>query len=232
MKHPFLLALLFSFSTLLNAQPEENTVRTITTEGTSTVYAQPDEILLSFDILSVGDDLSQLREENRKKSVDVLNYLKETGIEARHIQTKYMHIGNRYGRHKDGLGKYEARQRFDVCVKDLTKYEDILSGLLGQGVSNINGPNFRSTEMRAHKDEARKKAIVAAREKAEMLAKELGQTIGPAIHINEVNTPTWGGNQNAYSNTVVDTGGSGGGEGFALGQMQFKATITVTFELK
>ncbi len=97
----------------------------------------------------------------------------------------------------------------------------------------MNGPTFRTTELRKHKDAARKKAVVAAREKAELLAQELGQSIGKAIIIEEVSANRWGGNQNAYANTSMDqtSGGESEEVGFAPGQLEIKATVQVSFVL-
>jgi len=225
-----LLPLFLLMFSSVNAQ-DVRSLATITTQGIATVYAVPDEVLVSFSVNTYDDDIEKVREENRIQSAAVIAYLKGAGVEERHIQTQYMHIGDRYRQNRDGLGKFEARQSFNVCIKKLSTYEDILSGLLKAGVTSINGPYYRSTEMRKHKDEARKKAIVAAKEKAVMLSKELGQSIGHAVDIREVNANSWGAGKNAYANDFSESGNPASINGFAAGQMEFKATIEVSFTL-
>ena len=73
---------------------------------------------------------------------------------------------------------YEARQAVEVTLKDLSKYEGLTSKLLEAGVKSVDSVEFEVADTRKLKDEARLKAIRAAREKATALAAELGQTIG------------------------------------------------------
>jgi len=104
--------------------------------------------------------------------------------------------------------------------------------------------DFRTTELRKHRDEARALAIKAAQEKAAALAGELGQTIGQPITISENQSSwwswygswwgyRWGGS--ATQNVVQNAGGSGatlGDSALAPGQIAVNASVTVEFELK
>ncbi len=203
----------------------------ITVTGSGTVYATPDEALLSFSVINSNDDIQVARQENQKISAEVITYLKQQGIADKHIQTQYMRVGKRHrNSHADGNGKYEASQSISICIDDLTRFEDIMAGLLATGVNNLGSPTFRSTELQKHKDEARKKAVASAKRKAQLLATELGQSIGDAIIIQE---GAGGGinRQGAYAN-FGDSAPSGGSEaGFAPGQLEVKSSVTVSFRL-
>ena len=208
----------------------------ITTRGSATVYVEPDEALLNFTILTDGEDLTDARKQNSAISSKTISYLKSAGIDAKHIQTQYLSVGVRYKDYRNKTGRYfEASQQFNICITNLDSYEDVIIGLLEQGIHNLSSPTFRTTKLREKKDEARRKAIIAAREKAEMLALELGQDIGIAHSITEVVAQNnWGfQNQNAYSNSVTETSADGAGpdSGFALGQLEVKASIDVSFQL-
>lgn len=208
----------------------------ITTRGTATVYVEPDEALLNFSIITEGEDLADARKRNSEISSNTIKYLKSAGVDAKHIQTQYLNVGVRYKNYRNKEGRYfEASQNFKICITDLDRYEEIIIGLLGEEIHNLSSPTFRSTKLRATKDEARRKAIIAAREKAEMLALELGQDIGAAHSISEVVSENnwWAANQNAYTNTVTETNAAGASpeSGFALGQLEIKASIDVSFQL-
>lgn len=221
----------------LTSFAQSNTdISIISTRGTATVYVEPDEALLNFSIITEGEDLREARQMNSEISKRTISYLKEAGIEAKHIQTRYLNVGVRYRNYRDKNTRYfEASQSFNVCVTDLDRYEEIMLGLLEEGIHNLSSPTFRTTKLRETKDEARRKAIVAAREKAEMLAQELGQSIGKAHSITEVvaeNNP-WGQNQNSYANSVTDINATAisSNAGFAPGQLEIKASIDVSFRI-
>ena len=63
------------------------------------------------------------------------------------------------------------------------KFEDLLSDALEAGVTHVQGIEFRTTELRKHRDRARSLALKAAQEKAELLADGAGRKIGKAISI-------------------------------------------------
>lgn len=108
-----------------------------------------------------------------------------------------------------------------------------------------------TTELRKHKDESRALAIEAAKEKAIALAKGLGQTIGKASMIQEIQEDTYSyyspwssmgyyggnlaGNVNATSNTIANAQGastqSTTSDDFSPGQIKVSARISVTFDL-
>jgi len=234
MRYIALLLLLATYSNIHAQSSSELSL--ISTRGTATVYVEPDEALLSFTVLTHGDGLPEARTRNSEISSKVITYLKGAGIDAKHIQTQYLSVAIRYKdyRNKETLF-YEASQSFKICITNLEDYEEIIMGLLERGIENLSSPTFRSTKLRETKDEARRKAIVAAREKAEMLANELGQKIGTAYSINEVVSENnrWAINQNAYSNATVESNSSGGSSdsGFALGQLEIEASIDVSFHL-
>jgi uncharacterized protein YggE len=111
---------------------------------------------------------------------------------------------------------------------------------LKAGVNHVHGVDFRTTELRKHRDRARSLAIQAAREKATMMAGELGQRIGQPHSIREGHAGWWswygrwwGSSwRGRMSQNVIQeaSGGTGGGT-LAPGQIAITANVTVTFEL-
>ena len=233
MKNSILLVagLLLSLSIFAQNNPATSL---ITTSGEAIVYAVPDEILLSFTITTTDDNIKGARKQNRAIAEPVIQYLKAAGIEPQHIQTQYMSmepVKENYKTNK--VLYYRASQTIAICITELGKYEEIVDQLLEREVTSIGSPRFRTTELRKKKDEARQKAIVAAKEKAELLAAALGQKIGKAHTINE-SAQNWASvGQGAYANVIGQDAAvsSGDGDGFALGQLEIKATVEVAFYL-
>jgi hypothetical protein len=115
-----------------------------------------------------------------------------------------------------------------------------LTGLLSHGANKLGNVDFRTTELRKFRDQARAMAIKAAKEKATALCRELDVKCGKPLSIN---TEEYGGyfglrNSNAYANGVqnlrmVSEGGSDlGAETLSLGQISVSATVNASFRIE
>lgn len=232
MKKILISLTLILFTFYMNAQ--EHTLPLVTTQGSATIYVAPDEALISFSIVSESDDLQDARDQNASLSKKAMTYLKNKDVEEKHIQTQYLNIGINYRHQRDQREKkYMATQQFSVCVKDLETLESIITGLIEMEVSNLGTPMFRSSEIQDHKQKAKLKAVVNAMNKAKLFAEELGQTIGKAYRITEISygspMPRMG-----YRTMAADMSAEGmqGGDSFAQGQIEVKASIEVSFYLE
>jgi uncharacterized protein len=79
---------------------------------------------------------------------------------------------------KQVLIGYEASENITVKVRNIDNVGTIMQGLGTTGVSNLNGPNFAIDNPDAAQAQAREKAIADAKQKAEVLAKDLGVSLG------------------------------------------------------
>lgn len=134
------------------------------------------------------------------------------------------------------------RKSIVLTLRDASKFEDVLSSVLGAGANYVHGIQFRTSELRKHRDQARALAIKAAQEKANDLAKELGQKVGKPYKIQEEQSGwwswynTWWGSRwggGMAQNVMQNVAGPSGAEGsIALGQINVNAKVTVSFELE
>jgi uncharacterized protein YggE len=123
----------------------------------------------------------------------------------------------------------------------------LLSAALESGVNYVHGVDFRTTELRKYRDQARDLAVQAAAEKAQAMAGKLDQTVGEPLEVVESNiywySPyssywSWGASggmsQNVVQNASSASAGelSQGEEAMAPGQIAVGATVTVEFEMK
>ena len=100
-------------------------------------------------------------------------------MEAKDIPTSALEMGAGLLREKiPHLLGYDVSQTVAITLKGLTKYEVLTTQLLEAGVNRVNGVSFPIGQSRKDKDEARSKAISAAKEKAMVMAAELGETVG------------------------------------------------------
>ena len=83
------------------------------------------------------------------------------------------------------MAGYEVNQGVDVKVRNIESVGTILGGIGGLGASNISGLNFSIDDEDELKKEANELAINDAKEKAEILADNLGVKLVRIINFSE-----------------------------------------------
>jgi len=195
------------------------------------VYAEPDELSFSLDISVEAESLTAAQSENRALANTAIEYLKESGVESKNIQTQFLNVSVQYRDRQAKIPRYYANQTIEVKLEDISTFESINAGLLERGITGLRGPRFASSKMRMHKQNARIEAVKSAKKQAELLAGALDQTVGVAITIDDRT-------QQGYQPVLVQRSmmaadaEMGGGPGIATGQLEIKHEVTVTFELK
>jgi hypothetical protein len=108
------------------------------------------------------------------------------GVEAKNIQTSALTMGPEYTDEKIPrfLG-YRVSQTVAITLTDLSKYEDLMTGFLKVGVNRVDGIDFLVADPKKYREDARLKAVRAAREKANTMAAELGQSLGKPWELTE-----------------------------------------------
>ncbi|NJY63001.1 SIMPL domain-containing protein [Salinimicrobium sp. CDJ15-81-2] len=219
-----LLLLVMLIGAVTYAQEPQNTVSVI---GTGTVNIVPDKVLINSRIEHTGKSAVEVKKQNDKVVNDVIKYLKSQGIASENIQTEYIRLNKEFNYNtKDTF--YSANQAISIELKDLKKYEDIMSGLLNSGLNRIDGIEFMTSKKEALQSEARKKAVLDAQMKAREYAEALGQKIGRATRISEVQTDHY---QPVYRVMEMKQD-SAGQETIAPGEMEVRVKVNVDFLLQ
>jgi len=217
----------------------------ITVTGEADVRVVPDEVVLMLGVETDDLDLSVAKAENDARMSRVIAAAEDAGLPDNLIRTDYLGIEPRYdfdGRKRIFLG-YWVRRSVSLTLRDIDAFEELLSTVLAVGANYVHGINFRTTELRTHRDRARSLALEAARQKAEMMAGELGHEVGRTVLIREDRSGWWssyggwwGGGRGAYMSQNVVQNAPGGGEtsdgATAPGQISVTAHVSITFELQ
>jgi len=228
------------------AASADATPRLVTVTGSAELKVVPDEVTLTLGVETFSLNLAEARAENDRRVKAVLAAAEKHGVERRHTQTDYLSLEPRY-RHeydrREFLG-YVVRKTIVITLRQVAAFEALLGDALNRGANHIHGIEFRTTELRLYRDKARALAIVAAREKAEALARALGRGIGEPRSIHEGSGgwwstygSWWGSRAGMTTQNVVQTSGGGAPseltEGpLAPGQIAVTASVSVSFELK
>jgi len=219
---------------------------TIDVQGSADVKVVPDQVFLVFGIETSDPDLTVAKAANDERSKNLLALTRELNIDPKYVQTDFINIEPWAHELRDDRQtvrlEYRVRKNIAITLSNVGKFEELLSRALEGGANHVHGIQFRTTELRKHRDHARVMAIQAAREKAILLAASLGRQIGPATHISEYSggwySPYsfWGGmgyGSNAMSQVSSQSGEASAGEGtIALGQITVTANVSVSFALQ
>jgi uncharacterized protein YggE len=223
-----------------------STPRTISVSGNAEVMVVPDEVVLTLGVETLDLQLTAAKSTNDAIVQRVLAIAQDMQIDPKLVQTDYMNIEPSYDSsyNKRNFLGYYVRKNIVITQKDVTRFEELLSRALEAGVNYVHNIDFRTTELRKYRDQARALALQAAQEKATAMGKQLGQSIGQPLKILEnYNTwwypwsSWWGGSYASQTaqNVVQNAGGENPIEsdtGISLGQIAVSASVTVDFELK
>ncbi|MCM4160280.1 DUF541 domain-containing protein [Antarcticibacterium flavum] len=229
MKKLIILAVLMSAVSTQAQEPQSFIQQpVVTVKGEGTVKVVPDQVLIRSRIEHEGNDAGEVKKQNDAAVAKILKYLKSRGIEEKNFRTEYMNLNKNYN-YNDKTYSYVANQAISIKLEDLKNYEEVMSGLLEAGLNRIDGIEFQSSKKEEHESAARKKAVENAKLKAGEYAAALGQTIGNALNISEVETNNY---QPVYRMEMMKSSADAGGEKtIAPGEMEVTARVTVSFKL-
>lgn len=215
----------------------------ISVSGVAEIRVAPDEINLRVGVETRNPKLAAATESNNAAVASAIAFLRESGIDAKDIQTDFLSVSPLYEHGSDDVPHlYEVRKSLEIRVRKVETLENILTGLLSHGVNYIHGVEFRTTQLRKYRDEARAAALRAAKEKAAALAKEMGLSLGRVVNLNASDFGGWYGAQQGFwsrggggmvQNSVQNAGGPSDGDGdtLSMGQISVSASVNVSFEL-
>ncbi len=240
---PFLFAALFVFSFQALAQ---NAIEPplITVTGQAEVRVPPDEVVFTLDIDSVDKDMLVAKKKTDDSVKEVLAIARRSNVKAEDVQTSHISVQPKYN--TDDLAYeqrrtikrvfvgYEVSKTVAITLRDISKFDLLLWDVLKAGVTKVSNVEFRDSQIRKHKDQARVMAMKAAQEKANLLAREIGQSIGPAYSISEEAANPYRASNVNQNSTAAISGNLSAGESesaIAPGSISVTAQVTVRFRL-
>ncbi len=220
----------------------------ITVSGEAVVMVEPDEILVAFGIETWNEEILQAKSLNQEILGKALESIRGLGVPGERVRTEQIQIQPQYsdrGANRRIEG-YFVRNSFTVTLSDPLRLEALMTGALQAGVNHLHGVDFRTSELKKHREKARELALQAAREKAVKMTGALGQSIGPVLRINEgFNGAHWthfsgwsnwryGRSQLLSQNVIQNAPGESGSslDSAALGKISVSASVNVVFALE
>jgi uncharacterized protein len=156
--------------------------------ATGEVTRVPDIAIISAGVVSRSTTATGALQDSADRMQRVLAALKRAGVEDRDIQTSSVNLNAEY-RYPENqppqLTGYTATNSVTIRFRDIRNSGKILDALVSQGANQINGPNLTIDKPEGALDEARAKAVVIGRARAELYARALGMRVVRVVSVNE-----------------------------------------------
>jgi uncharacterized protein YggE len=229
MKKTAVLVALF-LAIAVQAQDQKPQVPQISVTGEGKVKITPDQAMITVGFQNSGKDAKEVKTLNDEVVDKVIKFLKSSGIPATDYKTNNVSLNKNYDYEKKKYN-FQANQTLSITLKDLKKYDTIMMGLNDAGVNSINGVEFKSSKMEEYEKEARKNAILNAKQKAADYVSVLGQKVGKALLITD-NSQVYVPQPMYKVNMMAMADGAQSRETLAVGELEITTNVSVTFALE
>lgn len=230
---------------------DKTAVRQISVTGEGKVAVKPDLAIFTAGVITDAVKVKDAQLENTRRSNAMLGFLKQKGLEEKDVKTVGYSIYPQYSYPEpcprglpgyenypcppDKLPKiknYQVRHIIEIKVRDLDKSDEFLEGVVTNGANEIGSVSFSVEDEEKIKIGARKKAIENAKEKASVLAKDLGVRLGKLTNFSE-----FGGEIPIFTRNISAMSKESGSPTapspeVAPGEQEIKSLVNITFEFK
>ena len=235
-----LWALLF-FSVLVRAQVFQNQGNIVSVTGDAEIKVIPNQVVVSLGVETRDRNLAVARVQNDNAVRSVLDAIARFQIDATDVQTDFIQVNIRYQSSAETVvDHYVVEKSIAITVKDISKFEPLLSAVLEAGANHIYNVEFMTTDLRKYRDQARALAAKAAIEKANDLAAAAGlKVVGKPMNVSSYSYGggSWYGRMHNMgvnvSQNVYQMGDRGSAEGtIALGKISVTASVSMNFRIE
>jgi uncharacterized protein YggE len=201
--------------------------RAVTVSATGNGSAVPDQLTVSLAVQVRGATAREALTLTNERTQAAIAAFTTGGVESRDIATANVTIWPEYGEDRRRVEGYQAQNTLSVRLRDIASAGSLLdtvATVVGDDIV-INGLSFAISEPEPVLQSAREAAMVAARAKAEQLARSAGATLGKALTIAE------GGAGGPVLPKVGRMAMAAEAVPIEAGEQELSVTVTVTYQL-
>jgi len=216
-------------TTLAGAQvTQQNQQPQINVSGEGKIKVTPDLVEITIGVENTGADAADVKKKNDATIDAVIKYLKSIKLASEDYQTQRVNLDRNYDSNKKKYS-YVASQTIVIHLKDISKYDNMMMGLVDAGVNNIQGVEFKTSKQTQYESEARVKAVAQAKQKASDYAGALSQKVGKAIVVTDNTQIYYPQPMRAMKFESADSAMPK--ETLAIGEITVTASVNISFEL-
>ncbi|MVT06816.1 SIMPL domain-containing protein [Chitinophaga tropicalis] len=183
-------------SSFSQAQQTDNKppVRKIEVTGSAEIEITPDEIYLDIA-------LREYKNKTTKVEIGVLEAQLQKAVKDAGIPAENLTIANVFGSNYDQWWKkkkkdadFMARKQYRLKLSKLDKVNDILGKVDDEGIESVNIASYTHSKMSDYRKQVKTKALQSAKDKATYMLEGIGEQVGGALEIQEINTDNYSDN--------------------------------------
>ena len=203
----------------------------ITVAGTGESHGKPDFAQVQVGVVTEALTAAEALRKNNEAMSQLIIMIRKRGIEDRDLQTVQFNVSPRYKYDKTQqeppkIAGYQVTNEVHVKVRNLTTLGAFLDETVSLGASQVRGISFGVTEPAKLLDEARRKAVADAQNRARVFAEAAGVKLGKPLRIDE----QAGGRPGPYPMARMDAAAASTVP-VAPGEQTFSVTVTVSYAI-
>lgn len=205
----------------------------ITVSGTAESEITPDIIYVAISLKEY------LKDNNSKNRVDITTLenqlyraIQQAGIPKENLTISSLSASSTRDKKKDP--NFLASKQYRLKVNDLNNYNEIIAAVDPKGIAYTNVESYDYSKIERLKMELKVKALQHAKAKATYLVESLGDKLGSALDIQEINNEVFP-QQNYRVNTMMMKSAAADTELAAeldFKQIKLSYIMNVVFEIK
>lgn len=231
--HSAMSVVLVALLSFLVVGQEKEPARTIRVQGTGKVKVVPDQLHLAIQInIPRAETAAEALSRNNQLTSQLIAMIKRFGIAEGDLQTTRVSVNPVYDYDKrispPPIVGYSAQNEVTVVVRKIEDAGKIMDQAVKNGATGFGQLQYESSKRTELEREALKKAADDARAKAEVLAKQLGASIGRAMSIVEsgISPPA------PVIPLTMQERTASADVPLMPGEMEIQASVEVVFEMK
>jgi uncharacterized protein len=225
------LVALLATAGVSGAQTPDLSIPHLAVFGTAKLETQPDTLYWRLLLQNKAADSETVARNQESTASQTLTFLREAGVKSAEIQTSNMQLSENWQHRASSaiLDGYRADTVITFRTSDLGLYQKLWLGLSKIPGVSIRSSDWDSSTRIALLEEARRKALVAAKAKAESMAAVMGVSLLEPISIAEVQDRVV--NANFINRVETTPGGAGEEESVSPGTIAVTARVEVSFRI-
>jgi len=182
-------------SGIARAATPTDPVHGITVQGTGKITLTPDLASITVGVTFQGATAAKAQGGASAAMARIIAAVKAKGIADADLASQWVSLQPQYDYTNQGtvpprvIG-FQANQSLSIKVHKIETSGDVIDAAVGAGATDIGGISFSVSDPAAATAQARTAAITDAKARAKSLAGAAGVSLGAAISITEVSSPS------------------------------------------
>ncbi|MFE3492395.1 SIMPL domain-containing protein [Streptomyces sp. NPDC059175] len=197
--------------------------------GSGSVRTEPQFACVKLEVDLLEQTPDRAFERANKAVAEVRQTLRGHGIADGSVSGSRLRLHSAYDGY--GVGRtflgYRCQAAFTVETTALNGLQQLIVDVVDAGANHVEDVVFDVHDKSALRDEARHRAVEAARRKAAVYAEATGVKLGPVVHVEDVDPES----VSPYGRGHGGTAGGRGGADLAPGMVEVAAGVHLGFAL-